>query len=131
MLSYLWVGIGGALGSILRFWLAGLITATPAGEAFPLGTMVINISGSFVIGIFGAMTGTDSKFSLHWRALAVQLVMVGICGGFTTFSSFSLQTLNLARSGHWIYAGLNVGLSVVLCMAGVWLGYALGETLNR
>ena len=131
MLSYFWVGIGGALGSILRFWLAGLITATPAGEAFPLGTMVINITGSFVIGTFGAMTGTDSKFPLHWRALAVQLVMVGICGGYTTFSTFSLQTLNLARSGHWLYAGLNVGLSVVLCMAGVWLGYALGETLNR
>lgn len=130
-MSYLWVGLGGALGSMLRFWIGGLIGSTHLAEKFPLGTLVINITGSFVIGIFASMTGPEGRFDPHWRTFAVQLVMVGVCGGYTTFSSFSLQTLNLARDGQWLYAGLNVGLSVALCMVGVWLGAALGETINR
>jgi CrcB protein len=131
MMSYLWVGLGGALGSMLRFWLSGFIAGTKLGEIFPLGTLVINITGSFVIGLVGALTSPEGRFAPHWRVLATQLLMVGICGGYTTFSSFSLQTLNLARDGQWLYAGLNIGLSVVLCLVGVWLGYALGELLNR
>jgi len=131
MLSYLWVGIGGAIGSMLRFWLSGLVAGTRIGEVFPLGTMVINITGSFIIGIFGAMAGSEGRISPHWRVFITQLVMVGVCGGYTTFSSFSLQTLNLARDGEWLYAGLNVILSIVLCIAGVWLGYALGDSFNR
>jgi len=131
MLSYLWVGIGGAAGSVLRFWLGGLISNTKIGAIFPLGTLVINITGSFLIGIFAAMTSPESRFDPRWRSLAVQLLMVGLCGGYTTFSSFSLQTLNLARDGEWLYAGLNIALSVVLCLLGVWLGYALGATLNK
>lgn len=132
MLTYFWVGIGGAIGSILRFWLSGLIAGTRLGSVFPLGTLVINITGSFVIGVFGAMTDPmKGRFAPHWRLLATQLVIVGICGGYTTFSSFSLQTLSLAREGQWLYAGMNVLLSVVFCLAGVWLGYAIGELLNR
>jgi fluoride exporter len=130
-MSYLWVGIGGAAGSMLRFWLNGLVSNTAFGAIFPLGTMVINITGSFVIGIFGAMTSPESRFDPHWRSLAVQLLMVGLCGGYTTFSSFSLQTLNLARDGEWLFAGWNIVLSVVLCLAGVWLGYTLGEMINK
>ena len=131
MISYFWVGIGGAIGSILRFWLSGLIGGTRLGEIFPLGTLVINITGSFVIGIFAAFTSPEGRMDPHWRITMTQLLMVGLCGGYTTFSSFSLQTLNLARDGEWLYAGLNITLSVVFCMAGVWLGYALGELLNR
>jgi CrcB protein len=130
-MSYLWVGIGGAAGSILRFWLGGLIAGTRFGAVFPLNTLVINITGSFAIGIFAAMTSPESRFNPHWRPLAVQLLMYGLCGGYTTFSSFSLQTLNLARDGEWLYAGLNVTLSVVLCLGGVWLGYALGDMINK
>lgn len=129
MLSYFWVGIGGALGSILRFWLSGLIA--DHYPKFPVNTLVINITGSIVIGFVGALTSPEGRFAPHWRILATQLLMVGLCGGYTTFSSFSLQTLNLARDGEWLYAGLNIGLSVVLCLVGVWLGYALGEMLNR
>jgi CrcB protein len=130
-MSYLWVGLGGAAGSILRFWLGGLISNTTIGSQFPLGTMVINITGSFVIGVFAAMTSPESRFNPNWRSFAVQLLMVGLCGGYTTFSSFSLQTLNLAREGQWLYAGLNIGLSVVLCLVGVWIGYALGDMVNK
>lgn len=130
-MSYLWVGIGGAVGSMLRFWLNGLISNTVFGAIFPLGTMVINITGSFAIGVFGAMTSPESRFNAHWRSLAVQLLMVGLCGGYTTFSSFSLQTLNLARDGEWLYAGLNIVLSVALCLIGVWIGFVLGQLINK
>ena len=131
MLSYLWVGIGGAVGSMLRYWLSGLIAGTRTGEIFPLGTMVINITGSFVIGMLGSITQPEARLDPHWRTLATQLLMVGLCGGYTTFSSFSLQTLNLARDGQWLYAGLNIVLSVILCLIGVWLGYAIGQIYNR
>lgn len=131
MMSYLWVGIGGAAGSMLRYWLGGLIAATRYGAYFPLNTLVINVTGSFVIGVIGAMTSAESRFNLHWRSLAIQLLMYGLCGGYTTFSSFSLQTLNLARDGEWLYAGWNIVLSVVLCLVGVWIGYAIGEMINK
>jgi len=130
-MSYLWVGLGGAVGSMLRYWLGGLISATKMGAFFPLGTLVINITGSFVIGILAAMTSAEGRFNPHWRSLVVQLLMYGLCGGYTTFSSFSLQTLNLARDGEWLYAGLNIILSVILCLAGVWLGFAFGDMVNK
>jgi fluoride exporter len=90
MISYLWVGLGGALGSMLRFWLSGLIGGTRLGEIFPLGTLVINITGSFVIGFVVATSATEGRFYLS--PMARQFLMIGICGGYTTFSSFSLQT---------------------------------------
>jgi fluoride exporter len=127
MLAYLWVAIGGALGSVGRFWLSGLV-AGRYGETFPWGTIVINVTGSFVIGVFAAFTDPDGRVlaSPGFR----QFFMIGICGGYTTFSSFSLQTLNLLREREWLYAGGNVILSVVLCMIAVWLGYLLGATFN-
>jgi CrcB protein len=131
MISYFWVGIGGAIGSMLRFWINGMISSTRIGEIFPLGTLVINITGSFVIGVIGAFVSPEGRLDPHWRVTMTQLLMVGVCGGYTTFSSFSVQTLNLARDGDWLYAGLNVSLSFVFCLAGVWLGFMLGELLNR
>jgi CrcB protein len=122
------VGAGGALGTILRFWLSGAI-ARSFGERFPAGTLVINVTGSFVIGLFAAVTGPEGRMLV--RPLSRQFFMIGICGGYTTFSSFSLQTLNLAREGQWAYALLNIGLSLLFCLGGVWLGYLAGETLNR
>lgn len=126
-IAYLWVALGGALGSVSRYWLSGLVAAR-FGESFPWGTLVINVTGSFVIGIFAALTLPETG-SLN-RATITQFVMVGICGGYTTFSSFSLQTLNLLRDRQWLYAGGNVILSVVLCMIAVWLGYLLGATFS-
>ena len=129
MLAYLWVAIGGALGSVGRYWLSGLVAAR-FGETFPWGTLVINVTGSFVIGIFAALAIPEGRMDSQSRLFATQFLMIGVCGGYTTFSSFSLQTLNLLREREWLYAGGNVILSVVLCMIAVWLGYLLGATFN-
>jgi|SRR5882724_11628832 len=128
-IAYLWVAIGGALGSVGRFWLSGLVAAR-FGETFPLGTLLVNVSGSFVIGIFAALTISDGRMDSQSRIFAAQFLIYGICGGYTTFSSFSLQTLNLLRDREWLYAGGNVILSVILCMIAVWLGYLLGSIFN-
>jgi CrcB protein len=122
------VGAGGALGTMLRYWISGIV-AQAYGERFPTGTLVINITGSFVIGLLASLTGPDGRWMVG--PLPRQFFMIGICGGYTTFSSFSLQTLNLARDGEWGYALLYIALSVILCLIGVWLGFMAGDGLNR
>jgi CrcB protein len=129
MIAYLWVAIGGALGSVGRFWLSGLV-ANRVGETFPWGTLVINVTGSFVIGVIGAVAVPEGRMDSQSRAFATQFLMIGVCGGYTTFSSFSWQTLRLLQDREWLYAGGNVILSVVLCMIAVWLGYALGSAMS-
>ncbi len=129
MVSYLWIAIGGALGSVGRYWLNGIVSAR-FGETFPLGTLAINVIGSFIIGILGALTIPEGRMSPETRAFATQFLMIGVCGGYTTFSSFGLQTLNLLREREWLYAGGNVLLSVALCLVAVWLGYMLGAMLG-
>src|SRR6185312_9967795 len=131
-IAYLWVAIGGALGSVGRFWLGNFIYAkfNETAATFPLGTLIVNITGSFIIGIFAALTIPEGRMDSQSRAFATQFLMIGVCGGYTTFSSFSLQTLNLLRDREWLYAGGNVILSVVLCMIAVWLGYLLGSIFN-
>jgi fluoride exporter len=127
MENLFWISMGGALGTAGRYWLSGFV-ATVVGETFPFGTILINVTGSFIIGFFGALTGPDGRF--YVGSTPRQFVMSGICGGYTTFSSFSLQTLNLMNDGEWIYAGANIGLSVVLCLIAVWAGYALATSIN-
>ena len=127
-MTWLWVMIGSAIGGVTRYWLSGL-AAQHISETFPIGTMLINITGSFVIGFFGALTGPDGR--LFVSSEARQFVMTGICGGYTTFSSFSLQTLNLANDGEWGLAGVNVVASVVLCLIAVWLGVMAATALNQ
>jgi len=128
-IAYLWVALGGALGSVSRYWLSGLV-ASRFGETFPWGTLVINITGSFIIGVFAAMAIPEGRLDPQSRAFTTQFLMIGVCGGYTTFSSFSLQTLNLLRDREWLYAGGNILLSVVLCMIAVWLGFLLGSTFS-
>jgi CrcB protein len=128
-IAYLWVAIGGALGSVSRYWLSGLVAAR-FGETFPFGTLAINVTGSFVIGVIAALAIPEGRLDSQSRAFASQFLMYGICGGYTTFSSFSLNTLNLLRNREWLYAGGNVILSVVLCMIAVWLGWLLGSVFN-
>jgi CrcB protein len=127
-LTYLWIALGGALGSVGRYWLNGIISERFA--TFPAGTLVINILGSLVIGFAAALALPEGRLTPESRALVTQFVMIGICGGFTTFSSFSLQTLNLLRDREWLYAGGNVLLSVLLCLVATWLGYMIGLALN-
>jgi fluoride exporter len=124
---YFWIAVGSAVGGIARYWCSG-IAARLLGETFPWGTLLINIVGSFIIGFFGTLTGPDGRIFVG--STARQFVMVGICGGFTTFSSFSLQSLNLVNDGQWVMAGSYVGASVALCLIGVWAGYALAVALN-
>jgi fluoride exporter len=127
MENYVWVAIGGALGTTARYWLSGVV-ARMVGETFPWGTLVINVTGSFVIGFFAALTGPDGRVFV---GSTVRLfVMVGLCGGYTTFSSFSLQTLNLMNDGEWTSASANIGLSVALCLIGVWAGAMLASVVN-
>lgn len=122
MLNYFLIASGSALGGMARFWFSGLI-AQRFGETFPLGTLLVNVSGSFLIGLFATLTSPDGRWLV---APGVRtFIMIGICGGYTTFSSFSLQTLNLAQDGEWLYAGLNAVLSLVLCLLAVWLGHVL------
>ncbi len=127
MQAYLWIAIGSALGGIARFWCSG-VAARLIGETFPWGTLIVNILGSFVIGFFGTLTGPDGRVFVGTSAR--QFVMIGLCGGFTTFSSFSLQTLALMNDGEWFAAGGNVAGSVALCLAAVWLGHILAASLN-
>src|SRR5229473_2248297 len=127
MENYIWVAIGGAVGTTGRYWLSGLV-ARLIGETFPWGTLLINVTGSFIIGFFATLTGPDGRVFVG--STARQFVMVGICGGFTTFSSFSLQTLNLMNDGEWLRAGANVGASVMLCLVSVWAGHALAAGFN-
>ena len=129
MLAYLWVSIGGALGSVARYWIGGLVSEKTGGS-FPWGTLVINITGSFIIGMLGALVVPEGKMTPQTRALTTQLLITGVCGGYTTFSSFSLQTLNLIRDGEWFYAAGNILLSIILCMIAVWIGYLLGNKFN-
>jgi CrcB protein len=126
--KYLWVTFGGALGTAARYWFSG-VAANLFGETFPWGTMLINIFGSFIIGFFATITGPDGRVFVATEMR--QFVMVGICGGFTTFSSFSLQTLNLARDGEMALALANIGLSVILCLVAVWIGHLAASNLNQ
>jgi fluoride exporter len=122
MLDYILVMLGGAFGTGARFWASGII-AERAGDVFPLGTLVVNVTGSFVIGFFAAFTDPEGPFLVPPRFR--EFFMIGVCGGYTTFSSFSLQTLDLVRDGDWLKAFLNAALSLACCLAAVWLGRIL------
>ena len=128
MIMYLAVASGGALGTVARYFLSGLV-ASAFGETFPWGTLIINVAGSFIIGFFGTLTSPDGRLLVSGTSR--QFVMVGLCGGFTTFSSFSLQTLNLMNDGEWTHAGANIIGSVGLCLLFVWLGSAAAALLNQ
>ena len=128
-IAYLWVALGGALGSVARFWINGLVIEKTSAT-FPWGTLVINVTGSFVIGIIGALAIPEGRMDSQSRVFATQFLMIGVCGGYTTFSSFSFQTLSLLREREWLYAGGNVILSVVLCMVAVSFGWLLGAMFN-
>ena len=127
-MSYLWIFIGGGLGSAARLAVSEMV-ARRIGDGFPWGTLVVNLTGSLAIGFLATITAPDN----HWLAGsgARHFIMLGLLGGYTTFSSFSLQTLELMRAGDWPRAGGNVVLSVTLCLAGAWLGHVLAHASNQ
>ena len=127
MITYLWIAIGSALGGAARYALT-LWAARAWGETFPWGTLLINVLGSFVIGLFFNLTMADGPLpaSAHLRLF----VMAGLCGGFTTFSAFSLQALLLLRGGEWVSGFAYMAGSVVLCLAAVLLGHWLGARIG-
>ncbi len=127
MQIYLWIGLGSALGGMARYWCSGVM-ARLIGETFPWGTLLVNVLGSLIIGFVATVTGPDGRLFVDQTTR--QFIMLGVLGGYTTFSSFSLQTLNLANDGEWLYAGLNVGASVILCLVAVWVGHILAEHYN-
>jgi CrcB protein len=127
-MTYVWVALGGALGSVARYT-CSITAARWLGAAFPWGTLFVNVAGSFAIGLLAALVTADGQRLLGADTRA--FVIVGVLGGFTTFSSFSLETLELARGGALGAAGANVAASVVLCLFGAWLGFAAAGVLNR
>jgi CrcB protein len=127
MMTYVWIAIGSALGGVARHWCTLVATAL-LGATFPWGTLLINILGALVIGLFFALTGPDGRFDVPLDAKL--FVMTGICGGYTTFSAFSLQTLSLFQGGAWLRGGAYIAASVVLCLIAVWAGYALAMAIN-
>jgi fluoride exporter len=124
---YFWVALGGALGSVGRHALSGWV-AQRWGDSFPWGTLVVNVSGCLAIGFFATLTAPEGR----WLAPSSVRVffMAGFCGGYTTFSSFSLQTLNLFEEGQWLEAFGNATASVILCLAAVWIGHLAALKLN-
>lgn len=126
MMTTLWIALGGALGTVARYWVG--VWMLPLSRSLPWGTIGINVVGSFVIGFIGTLTLESGRHPLPETARL--FVMVGFCGGFTTFSSFSLQTFDLMRGDAWTRALVNVALSVLLCLGSVALGHALASQLN-
>jgi CrcB protein len=127
VLTYFWIAIGSALGGMARY-ASSRAVALRFGETFPWGTLLVNVSGSFVIGFAAALSGPDSRVMISPNAR--QFIMVGLCGGFTTFSSFSLQTLELIRNRDFGEAFGNILLSFAACMAAVAIGYIAGSALG-
>jgi CrcB protein len=126
--TYLAIALGSALGGLARYG-CSLVAIAWLGPGFPWGTIVINIVGSFVIGWFATLTGPDGRLLVS--SVVRQFVMVGICGGYTTFSSFSLETLVLLQRGALVGAVGNVLLSLIFCLMAVWFGHKVAESANK
>ena len=126
-MTYFWVAIGGALGSTARYAMSLLVAALTSGS-FPYGTLMVNVTGAILMGFFATLSGPDSRFLIPVSGRL--FMMTGICGGYTTFSTFSLETVNLMRNGRWGAALANVGLSVLLWLGSIWVGHAGALLLN-
>jgi len=125
--TYSIIGVGSALGGVARY-LCGTVAAHWV-PGFPWGTLLVNVMGSLVIGCFATLTGPDGR--VYVRTLGRQFVMIGLCGGYTTFSAFSLETLQLLRAHRPAAAVAYVLLSLLLGLIAVWLGHAAAQRINQ
>jgi CrcB protein len=125
--AYIWIAVGSALGGMARYWCTGA-AARLFGETFPWGTLLINILGSFIIGFFVSLTGPEGRYVVDQNFR--MFVTVGLCGGYTTFSAFSLQSMVLMQEGEWLQAGGYIAASVIVCLLAVWLGHLLAQQLS-
>jgi fluoride exporter len=125
LIKYLMVGVGGAVGSILRFWL-GSYVGDRLGSRFPYGTLVVNLSGSFLIGVTITLLAEKTHWSSNWR----YLVPIGVIGGYTTFSAFEYETFRLFQDGQLLMGSLNVALSVIAGFVAVWVGAVAGRVIS-
>jgi len=125
MLKIAIIGLGGGLGAILRYLMAGGVHSLAKSTSFPVGTMTVNVTGCLLIGLGGGLIESRQLFSPEWRAF----LFMGVLGGFTTFSTFGLETFNLAKEGQWLASFGNVGISLVLGLAAVLAGHMLSRLL--
>ncbi len=128
LLNYLAVAFGGAAGSVARYWV-GLRLAEKFGEHLPWGTLFVNISGSLLIGLLTSPVFLPAREP--WPIATRHLLVVGLCGGYTTFSAFSLQNMQFMHRGEWGKALINITLSVAGCLTATWLGWLLGSLLHK
>ena len=122
------IALGAAAGGVTRYACAGLL-ARFAGDTFPWGTLAVNILGSAVLGFFATLSAPEGRLLVPVSTRL--MVTVGFCGGFTTYSTFSMETMALALDRQYLRAGLNLGGTVVLCLVGVWCGYWVATALNQ
>jgi CrcB protein len=126
VILYGYIAAGSVLGGVTRYLVSLLVQLIPG---FPWATLFVNVTGSFVIGFYGTLSGPDGRLFASVRQR--QFVMTGFCGGYTTFSTFSLETFRLLKGGMAQTAFLNIAVSIVTWLLAVWLGYALASRLNR
>lgn len=124
MKQILAIAAGGALGSVLRFWMSGWVSGV-FGRGFPYGTLMVNVSGSLLMGFLYVLLVDKFHASAEWRAV----LLIGLLGGFTTFSSFSMETFNLIEAGEVTKALMNIVLSVTVCLAATWIGVLVGRQM--
>lgn len=125
MLKIVVIGLGGCVGAILRYLVAGGVHALAKTAAFPVGTLTVNVTGCLLIGIGGGLMEHRQLFSPEWRAF----LFIGILGSFTTFSTFGLESFNLAKEGQWLASFGNIGFSLLLGLGAVVLGHMLSRLI--
>lgn len=118
----IFIAAGGAIGSLLRFWLSTGVYAL-LGRGFPYGTLTVNVIGSLLMGLLYVFLFERADLGTEWRAG----ILIGLLGAFTTFSTFSIETLNLIEAGEQMRAGINIIISVALCISACWLGMVIGR----